>query len=141
MRAVLPVTQLADYPNGSAHQKLLPPLYLDVDVPSAVTGYDKLYRKFDRIRYYIPEAVDAASSPGGSMLVVETDRELLFFVHPDSLEDLLSPALRIPLCDVDGERIVSASWAAEDEREAAEAAVERAPDSAVYMGYFQRIVE
>ena len=134
VRAVLPVAQLADYPNGSAHMKLLAPLYLDVNVPSAVTGYDKLYRSFDRIRYYIPEAVDAVSAPGGSMLAVETDRELLVFVRPGSLEDLLSPALRIPLSNMDGERIVSASWVSEDEREAAEAAVEAAPDASVYIG-------
>ena len=134
VRAALPVVTRTSFANGSSREERRYPLYLDADIPEGITGYDKLMRKFDRIRYYIPEAVDAVSAPGGNMLAVLTDREILVFVHPEDLEDLTSPDLRIPIYSGDQERIVTASWVKKEDREMAQAAMEQAPDHAAYMG-------
>lgn len=134
VRAALPVVTRTSFPNGSSHEEVKYPLYLEADIPDGITGYDKLMRKFDRIRYYIPEAVDAVSAPGGNMLAVLTDRELLVFVHPEDLENLTVPDLRIPIYSGDQERIVTASWVKKEDRDLVETAIEQAPDHAAYIG-------
>ncbi len=132
--AALPVARLRERPDGGMDQTLEEPLVLDVKLTDSLTGYDKLFRKFDRIQYYIPRAEDAVSAPGGSLLAVLTGSEVQLFVEPGEQEALLEPQLLIPTAE--GERIVSAVWVKAVDRGTVEAALEAAPDSPLYVGVF-----
>lgn len=79
---------------------------LEGDIPGIFNQYNELGVEWDTIKEAVPEAVDAVTSPGNDVLIVQTDKELKVFLNP--LQGINIPSLTLPCSS--NEKFVLNQW-------------------------------
>ena len=86
-------TRFADFP-------------VDLRPPASLAGHDALYPDWTRIRAIAPDAVDAASSPGRTMLLILHPRRITVRPLRNDMVGTTAVEVEVP----SGARIVSVQW-------------------------------